>query len=253
MMRQGLRLAQGLFRNGSKIMMQHAAVQPQANLLYWRAYQPARVRAFTMSSWPFSQPRDYSLPNESWSPEMLRLYHHYNALCEAKEDEGKKGWRRIPSYNRSLKFAPGGKYLSKLLQSDARLFTRNIKEPGFGFEYVLFLHEEENRCVCVFQAGNFLEGPPGHVHGGATATMIDSVTGTLATYLSGPVLTANLNINYRSPIPLGSVVLVHCALERTEGRKTFLSCRVTSSDEAKLHSDATGLFVSISVGHLFGS
>lgn len=36
-----------------------------------------------------------------------------------------------------------------------------------------------------------------HVHGGAIATMIDTVTGSLATLLSGPVMTANLNINYR--------------------------------------------------------
>lgn len=36
-----------------------------------------------------------------------------------------------------------------------------------------------------------------HVHGGAIATMIDTVTGTHATLLSGPVMTANLSINYR--------------------------------------------------------
>lgn len=36
-----------------------------------------------------------------------------------------------------------------------------------------------------------------HVHGGAIATMIDTVTGTHATLLSGPIMTANLNINYR--------------------------------------------------------
>lgn len=36
-----------------------------------------------------------------------------------------------------------------------------------------------------------------HVHGGAIATMIDTVTGTHATILSGPVMTANLNISYR--------------------------------------------------------
>lgn len=36
-----------------------------------------------------------------------------------------------------------------------------------------------------------------HVHGGAIATMIDTVTGTHATLISGPVMTANLNINYR--------------------------------------------------------
>lgn len=42
-------------------------------------------------------------------------------------------------------------------------------------------------CICVSR----------HVHGGAIATMIDTVTGTHATLLSGPVMTANLNISYR--------------------------------------------------------
>lgn len=35
------------------------------------------------------------------------------------------------------------------------------------------------------------------VHGGAIATMIDTVTGAHAILLCGPVMTANLNINYR--------------------------------------------------------
>lgn len=42
-------------------------------------------------------------------------------------------------------------------------------------------------CVCVSR----------HVHGGAIATMLDAVTGTHASYIAGPVMTANLNINYR--------------------------------------------------------
>lgn len=36
-----------------------------------------------------------------------------------------------------------------------------------------------------------------HVHGGAIATMIDTVVGAHANILSGPVVTANLNVNYR--------------------------------------------------------
>lgn len=55
----------------------------------------------------------------------------------------------------------GGIYLSKLIQSKARLFTRNIKEPGASFEYVLFDNSEEQKCVGILQAGHLLEGPPG--------------------------------------------------------------------------------------------
>ncbi|XP_051575677.1 acyl-coenzyme A thioesterase THEM4-like isoform X2 [Myxocyprinus asiaticus] len=211
-----------------------------------------------MSLWPFSaaMSRDFSQPNSSWSPEMRRVYDHYNALCEVETENGEKTrgpWRKLPSYNRSLKYATGGAYLSKLIQAKARLFTRSVKEQGAAFEYVVFVNKEEKSCVCVFQAGHLLEGAPGHVHGGAIATMIDTVTGTLAGYLSGPVMTANLNIDYRSPMPLGSVVLFHSNLDRIEGRKTFVTCKVTSTDESKLHTEATALFVSINVGHLFGA
>lgn len=61
--------------------------------------------------WPFpSQPRDFSLPNSSWGSEMVRVYEHYNRQCEVETEEGEKKrgpWRRLPSYNRSLKFATG--------------------------------------------------------------------------------------------------------------------------------------------------
>ncbi|XP_061074521.1 acyl-coenzyme A thioesterase THEM4 isoform X2 [Conger conger] len=213
------------------------------------------IRAVTMAPRPFSspQPRDYSLPNPSWSAEMQRLYEHYNSMCEVETGEGEKikgPWKRLASYNRSLKFAAEGQCLGKFMQAKARLFTRNIEEQGAGFEYVVFVNKQEKTCVCVFQAGHLLEGPPGYVHGGAIATIIDSVTGTHAVYHSGPAMTANLTVNYRSPIALGSVVLVHSSLVETEGRKILLSCQVTSSDGSKLHTEATGLFISFNVGKL---
>nr|XP_046255972.1 acyl-coenzyme A thioesterase THEM4 [Scatophagus argus]XP_046255973.1 acyl-coenzyme A thioesterase THEM4 [Scatophagus argus] len=201
----------------------------------------------------FPKPRDFSLPNSSWGPEMMQLYEHYNSQCEAETEGGKKQegpWRRLPSYNRLLKYATGGVYLSKMIQSKARLFTRNIRDSGAAFEYVLFVNNDEQKCVGIFQAGHLLEGPPGHVHGGAIATMIDTVAGTQATMISGPIVTANLNINYRSPIPLGSTVLLESSLDKKEGKKTFISCKVTSPDGSKVHTESTVLFVSISISHL---
>ncbi|XP_049586971.1 acyl-coenzyme A thioesterase THEM4 [Syngnathus scovelli] len=212
----------------------------------------------TMGALPFSfplKPRDFSLPNSAWSPEMTRLYDFYNNQCEVENESGEKQkgpWRRLPSYNRTLKYATGGAYLSKFIQSKNRLFTRSIKTAGAAFEYVMFLNKEEQRCVCIFQAGHLLEGPPGHVHGGAIATMIDSVTGALAAFMSGAVMTANLTINYRSPIPLGSTVLLESSVDNMEGRKTFISCKVTSTDGSKLHTEATALFLAIKVSHLLG-
>ncbi|KAJ4931537.1 hypothetical protein JOQ06_025832 [Pogonophryne albipinna] len=209
----------------------------------------------TLPSFLFPQPRDFSLPNPSWGSEMTRMYEHYECQCEVETEGGQKQkgpWRKLPSYNRLLKYATGGVYLSKMIQSKARLFTRNIRNPGAAFEYVLFVNKEEQKCVCILQAGHLLEGPPGHVHGGAIATMIDTVTATHATLLSGPVMTANLNINYRRPIPLGSTVLLESSLEKKEGRKIFITCRVTSTDGSKLHTETSALFLSITASHLLG-
>ncbi|XP_073744519.1 acyl-coenzyme A thioesterase THEM4 [Callorhinus ursinus] len=81
--------------------------------------------------------------------------------------------------------------------------------------------------------------------GGAIATMIDSTVGMCAVIAEGIVLTANLNISFRRPIPLCSVVVINSQLDKVEGRKLFVSCNVQSVDEKTLYSEATSLFVKL--------
>lgn len=69
------------------------------------------IQARTMVALPSllsSKPRDFSLPNSSWGTEMMRLYEQYNSQCEVETEGGEKQegpWRRLPSYNRVLKYA----------------------------------------------------------------------------------------------------------------------------------------------------
>lgn len=44
----------------------------------------------------------------------------------------------------------------------------------------------------------------------------------------------------RSPVPLGSVVLLDGRVDRREGRKLFLSCEVRGAEGDPLHAKATG-------------
>ncbi|PIO16445.1 hypothetical protein AB205_0189410, partial [Aquarana catesbeiana] len=78
-----------------------------------------------------------------------------------------------------------------------------------------------------------------HAHGGCIAAIIDEAAGTLIEYSSGPAWTANLNINYRNPIPLGSTVIIDSRVEKVDGRKIYISCRVRSHDDAVLYNEAT--------------
>ncbi|XP_077320045.1 acyl-coenzyme A thioesterase THEM4-like isoform X1 [Lithobates pipiens] len=179
------------------------------------------------------QPRDYSLPNATWSPDTKRLYEE---LCHDQS------WRRLPSYKATIHHRDG---LVPEGDRKTRLFTRNLDQDGVGFEYSMFYNQAEKRMICIFQPGPYLEGPRGYTHGGCIATIIDATVGTGTLYTCGPAMTANLNINYRNPIPLGSTVLVDSRVEKVEGRKVYSSCRVRSHDEAVLHNEATGLFITV--------
>ncbi|XP_019412437.1 PREDICTED: acyl-coenzyme A thioesterase THEM4 [Crocodylus porosus] len=186
------------------------------------------------------QPKDYALPNASWSQGMLNLY---NEFVEKSKDGT---WKRIPSYRHSLDHIPDlMKLEGEKMSKDTRLFLRSLDEEGLGFEYVMFLNPSEKRMVTVYQPGPYLEGHPGFAHGGSTAAIIDSTIGGCAIFVAGRVMTANLSIDFKNPIPLGSVVLVDGKVNRMEGRKVFLSCQVWSADGQTLHAEATALFIQL--------
>ncbi|PIO23685.1 hypothetical protein AB205_0008140 [Aquarana catesbeiana] len=104
----------------------------------------------------------------------------------------------------------------------------------------MFYNQAEKRTICIFQPGPYLEGPRGYAHGGCIATIIDATVGTGTVYTYGPAMTANLNIDYRNPIPLGSTVIIDSRVEKVDGRKIYSSCQVRSHDDAVLHNEATG-------------
>nr|XP_028566501.1 acyl-coenzyme A thioesterase THEM4 [Podarcis muralis] len=182
--------------------------------------------------------KDYAIPNASWSPEMVHQFNRFMAMVK----DGT--WKKLPSYRNVADHVPVRMRQGNELKDRAsRLFLRNLDEEGMGFEYAMFLNPSEKRMVSMFQLGPYLEGPPGFVHGGCIATILDSVLGTCAIFVAGRVLTANLTINYKSPIPLGSVVLVESKLDRIEGRKVFVTGHVQSVDGQTVHTEATALFI----------
>jgi acyl-coenzyme A thioesterase PaaI-like protein len=88
------------------------------------------------------------------------------------------------------------------------------------------------------------EGPPGHAHGGSQAALLDEGMGAAA-WLSGKsVLAAKIEINFREPLPLGTVLTVWSEITKIEGRKVFTTGRL-ESDDGKVFSEGSGLFVVI--------
>ncbi|GJP30178.1 hypothetical protein CLOM_g22946 [Closterium sp. NIES-68] len=100
---------------------------------------------------------------------------------------------------------------------------------------------------CLYSAWSFcrlMVGHPEIVHGGATAFAFDETFGLLfATLNLGPGFTANININYRKPLPADMVACLQASLERREGRKVYLKGSLRSAPDGDIFSEATALFI----------
>lgn len=67
------------------------------------------------------------------------------------------------------------------------------------------------------------------VHGGVIAGLFDAIVATRGA-LSGTQLTAKLDVDYRSPVPVNRTLRVEAVVDRVEGRKHHLSARMLDGD-----------------------
>lgn len=91
--------------------------------------------------------------------------------------------------------------------------------------------------------GPVYEGPPGCVHGGWVAALLDQAVGESAWQVGAVVMTGTLTVDYRRPTPLNMPLHVSGRIDRDEGRKIAVSGRITSN--GRLTAEATGMMVRI--------
>jgi acyl-coenzyme A thioesterase PaaI-like protein len=105
-----------------------------------------------------------------------------------------------------------------------------------------FVDLDGQRLHGIATFGSHAEGPPGHAHGGAIASLIDDAMGTTAWTAGHRVVTLSMTVNLRSFVPLHVPVRVECSVASVEGRKVHVACRIVTPPES-VHADATGLFL----------
>jgi len=88
------------------------------------------------------------------------------------------------------------------------------------------------------------EGPPGMVHGGAMAAVLDEGMG-VAAWLSGHKgVAAKLTVNFRKMLPLGTVTTIEAWVKHTEGRKIVMEGHLIGP-EKQVYSESEGLYVQV--------
>jgi acyl-coenzyme A thioesterase PaaI-like protein len=95
--------------------------------------------------------------------------------------------------------------------------------------------------VAVSRVDPMFQGPPGRVHGGIVAVLIDELMGTVNRMLGQRAYTARLAIDYRAPAPIDADLTLRAWLHDQQGRKVVL--RADGRSAAGLFVEAEGLFV----------
>lgn len=105
----------------------------------------------------------------------------------------------------------------------------------------LITHRDESGEVSAdFHLGAAYEGPPGHVHGGVAALILDHVLGEAASRDRQPRFTGTITMRYLRPTKLGALRTAAISTG-TEGVKTY--CRGHIADAEGVTVEAEGVFI----------
>jgi acyl-coenzyme A thioesterase PaaI-like protein len=106
----------------------------------------------------------------------------------------------------------------------------------------LVMHEEpDGLWWSEFELGEMYQGPPGWVHGGVLAMVLDQLLGEAASEgLTKPRFTGTITLRYLRGTPLGRL-RAEAAIERTDGFKTFVSGHMSDAEGKTV--EAEGIFI----------
>ncbi len=130
----------------------------------------------------------------------------------------------------------------------------SLRGDGLVEDMELYTDARDQSVAGAIRLGCSLCGHKGIIHGGITAMAFDDLFGTcfytqVKRDLKGKAdaapaaFTANLDVNYRTPLPCGTRVIFNAKIDRIEGRKIFMSGTATNATGQVRYADATALFI----------
>ena len=101
-------------------------------------------------------------------------------------------------------------------------------------------HDATGKSFCDFHLGAAYEGPPGHVHGGVAALILDHLLGEAASDGINPRLTGTISFRYVRATRLGHLH-AEAITTRIDGVKTFAAGHL--ADQEGVTVEAEGVFI----------
>ncbi|WP_433198706.1 PaaI family thioesterase [Nocardia sp. CA-107356] len=125
---------------------------------------------------------------------------------------------------------------------------RAVELPGRGSLLLLPWQVVEAGPDGIVMTGEFRRyhlGGNGAAHGGVLPLLFDDLLGMIVHYAGRPISrTAYLHVNYRKITPLETSLTVRGRVDRTEGRKTFITAEL-ADEQGNVLADCEGLMVQL--------
>jgi uncharacterized protein (TIGR00369 family) len=112
----------------------------------------------------------------------------------------------------------------------------------FGMKLTFELDPQTGRATGKFVLGSRYAGGAGFVHGGVIAVLLDEVMGKISKLSDERAVTAELNIEYRKPVPTEAEIVVSGWQEEEKGRNRFRVGEIHDS-QGSLLARGRGRFV----------
>lgn len=103
----------------------------------------------------------------------------------------------------------------------------------------LVWQEEPNRITGTVTFGQAFEGPPGHVHGGWVAGVLDHLMGMTHVRTGYPGMTGGLSVRYLKPTPLNQVIEVSAEAMELDEKRTEVKAAMRYGDTITAKAEAT--------------
>ena len=144
------------------------------------------------------------------------------ARLRAKESDGPFG----------VRFTTGG---DRLAWGNPVIGIRNPIAPPLKIQ-----RDADGRVYTDFHLGAAYEGPPGHVHGGVSALVLDHVLGEVAANDENPRFTGTITLRYLRPTRLGELH-AEAKITRIDGFKAYAAGYLVDGEGITV--EAEGIFI----------
>jgi uncharacterized protein (TIGR00369 family) len=104
----------------------------------------------------------------------------------------------------------------------------------------------DHSVVCAAVVSDNYEGPPGYLHGGIIATLLDEAMSKANRAHGVTAMTRQMQVEYLRPVPSGAAIEIEGRVTRSEGRKHWTEAEIRNA-EGKILAHANGLFIAIQI------